>query len=75
MDLNVTFTTDVVKNDNVSDPTGFVKPDPYAPSTFQAEPDVGTIDGPGILDQLDVLETEAGSGVITPRGGGGGSGY
>ena len=26
MDLNVTFTTDAVKNDNVSDPTGFITP-------------------------------------------------
>lgn len=78
MDLNVTFTTDAVKNDNASDPTGFVPPTPQLADTstsFQAEPDVGAVGGPGILDQLDILETGAGSGVITPSGAGGGSGY
>ena len=78
MDLNVTFATEAVQNDNVSDPTGFIPSTPQLADTstsFQAEPDVGAVGGPGILDQLDILETGAGSGVITPSGGGGGSGY
>jgi len=83
MDLNITFTTDVVKNDNAPDPTGYVPPVIAEvaktfgndATSFQAEPDVGPLDGPGILDQLGTLETGAGSDVITPSGGGGGSGY
>ena len=75
MDLNVTFTTDAVKTDNAHEPTGFVPPTPYVPSTFQAEPDITEPAGPGIPDQLGILETEADPDVITPSGGGGGSGY
>ena len=83
MDLNITFTTDVVQNDNAPDPIGYVPPVIAEVATvfgndatsFQAEPDVGPLDGPGILDQLGILETGASSDVITPSGGGGGSGY
>ena len=83
MDLNITFTTDVVQNDNAPDPIGYVPPVIAEVATvfgndatsFQAEPDVGPLDGPGILDQLGILETGASSDVITPSGGGGASGY
>ena len=72
MDLNITFTTDVVKT------TARPAPTQYVPRPEVIKPDVGPLDGPGILDQLGTLEVgdaSAGSDVITPSGGGGGSGY
>ena len=94
MDLNITFTTDVVQSDNEAPPTGYVPPviaevaanfgntagtsTPQLADTstsFQAEPDVGAVSGPGTLDQLGTLETGTNPDVITASGGGGGSGY
>ena len=75
MDLNITFTTDAVQNDNASVPTGYVPPTPQiadVSTTFQTE-----------LPPTSLTDTSAGSGLmdsstselITPSDGGGGSGY
>ena len=69
MDLNITFTTDVVKT--------IVSPAPtqYVPQPDVIKPDITEPSGFKILDQLGVLETEPDPDVITPGGGDGVDGY
>jgi len=78
MDLNVTFTTEAVQNNSVSDPTGFVLPHPSGAPGLGADAGNDSSDNSQFYTKTSTSATTAGPaamGAITPSGGGGGSGY